>query len=128
MVKNYDFVVTSGGIGPTHVSYRTWHTHGLYSTYPDAPQDDITYQSLAKAFDMPLTLNDETAERMQANLKARGMISQQNEEQKKARERMALFPTGGNAEVLFVADDKWVPVVRLMGKVSLTNFIGRGPS
>lgn len=72
---------------------------------------------------MPLTLHDETCERMQANIKARGLISQQNEEQKKARERMALFPTGEGAEVLFTTEDKWVPVVRLMGKVSRRTFL-----
>jgi molybdenum cofactor synthesis domain-containing protein len=52
MTSKYDFVITSGGIGPT--------------------PDDITYQSLAKAFDgEPLEYHDETLRRMQANLKAR---------------------------------------------------------
>ncbi|KAF8752406.1 Molybdopterin binding protein, partial [Rhizoctonia solani] len=44
MVKNYDFVVTSGGIGPTH--------------------DDITYASLGVAFNNPLVLHQPTLERM----------------------------------------------------------------
>lgn len=45
--------------------------------------------------------------------------------QKEARERMALFPINENtskdqsqSEVIFVEGDKWVPVVRLGGKVS----------
>jgi len=49
-------------------------------------------------------------------------------EEREARDRMALFPTakgghfgdgqgGARSEVLFVCDDRWVPVVRLGGKV-----------
>ncbi len=48
---------------------------------------------------------------------------------REARNRMALFPTakgghggsgegGPRSEVIFVESDKWVPVVRLGGKVS----------
>ncbi|KAJ9110727.1 hypothetical protein QFC20_002768 [Naganishia adeliensis] len=99
MVDKYDFVVTSGGIGPTH--------------------DDITYPSIAKAFDMPLTLNKDTVDRMQAAIAARGGFQQQTPEQVHARQRMAMFPTGDNAEVLFVQEDKWVPVVRVMGKLCI---------
>ena len=57
------------------------------------------------------------------------MISTASPEQKAARDRMALFPTaqgghggdgggGERSEVIFVEEDKWVPVVRLGGKVS----------
>jgi molybdopterin-biosynthesis enzyme MoeA-like protein len=120
MTKNYDFVVTSGGIGPTH--------------------DDITYQSLAKAFNLELKHHKETMTRMW------GMTSPERQKEletapeavREARNRMALFPTaqGGHAvggeessegggertgemsEVIFVEEDKWVPVVRLAGKVS----------
>lgn len=42
---------------------------------------------------------------------------EQTEEQKTARNRMALFPKG--AEVLFVQDDLWVPVVRVNGNVCI---------
>ncbi|KAG1872888.1 MoaB/Mog domain-containing protein [Suillus subalutaceus] len=80
MVETYDFVVTSGGIGPTH--------------------DDITYASLAKE-----------------SGKYRAWISKQSEEQRTARKRMALFPDA--AEVIFVASDIWVPVVRLQGKLCI---------
>lgn len=121
MTRNYDFVVTSGGIGPTH--------------------DDITYQSLGKAFGFELKHHQETLKRMW------GMTSPARQKElseapaavREARDRMALFPTakgghtvggegevsqqgGETSEVLFVEEDKWVPVVRLAGKVRLGGF------
>ncbi|KAI0088259.1 MoaB/Mog domain-containing protein [Irpex rosettiformis] len=95
MVSNYDFVITSGGIGPTH--------------------DDITYASLAKAFNQPLVHHDETLRRMEVITRNRPSIAQQSEEQKAARERMALFPA--EAEVLYTESEIWVPVIRLEGKL-----------
>lgn len=67
---------------------------------------DITYASLAKAFDQPLVHHAETLRRMAEMSKQRSWIDTQNEEQRRARERMALFPA--NAETLFVASDIWV--------------------
>ncbi|KAG8216151.1 MoaB/Mog domain-containing protein [Butyriboletus roseoflavus] len=95
MVERYDLVITSGGIGPTH--------------------DDITYASLAKAFGQQLSYHAETLTRMEELIRLRPSFTQQNEEQRIARKRMALFPHA--AEVLFVAPDIWVPVVRLGGKL-----------
>ncbi|GAA5964187.1 hypothetical protein JCM21900_001499 [Sporobolomyces salmonicolor] len=97
MHERYDLVVTSGGLGPTH--------------------DDITYESIAKAFDTTLEYDDETIKRMDAFGRKRYNFDQQTEEQKKARLRMALFPK--EAEVLFVQEDLWVPVVRVAGKVCI---------
>jgi len=120
MTSKYDFVVTSGGIGPTH--------------------DDITYESLGKAFNLPLKHHQETLTRMMgmASPERRAELEKATREQREARERMALFPTsaGGHvvgyeqgedgdrskkegeiSEVIFVEGDKWVPVVRLGGKV-----------
>ncbi|KAJ6618741.1 MoaB/Mog domain-containing protein [Mycena sp. CBHHK59/15] len=97
MVKNYDFVITSGGIGPTH--------------------DDITYASLAKAFSQSLAHHPETLERMAQMIKHGAWISTQTPQQRAATERMALFPD--QAEVIFVAEDIWVPVVRLEGKLCI---------
>ncbi|GAA5836901.1 hypothetical protein JCM11251_005818 [Rhodosporidiobolus azoricus] len=88
MHKNYDMIVTSGGIGPTH--------------------DDITYQSIAKAFDTTLEYHEET----------------KHQEQKTAGLRMALFPKD-NAEVLFVQEDLWVPVIRVAGKVCILPGVPR---
>lgn len=81
--KGYGLVITSGGVGPTH--------------------DDITYQSIAKAFDAELEYNQETIDRMEASGKKRYNMGAQTEEQKTARLRMALFPVG--AEVLHVRED-----------------------
>lgn len=75
---------------------------------------------MAKAFNLPLELNQETVKRMHAGMVARGMDpNAQDAEQRTARERMAQLPTGKGAECIFVAEDKWVPVVRLGGKVSI---------
>jgi len=94
MVRTYDFVVTSGGIGPTH--------------------DDITYASLAKSFSQPLVHHTETLRRLEAQRKWRYTP---NAQQRVALERMALFPE--KAEVIFVGSDIWVPVVRLEGKLCI---------
>jgi molybdenum cofactor synthesis domain-containing protein len=65
MSEAYDFVFTSGGIGPTH--------------------DDLTMDAVAKAFDRQLELNLSMMERME-----RHQGTPPNESQRK----MALIPTG----------------------------------
>ncbi|KAJ8472661.1 hypothetical protein ONZ45_g16574 [Pleurotus djamor] len=103
MVQNYDFVITSGGIGPTH--------------------DDITYASLARAFDQRLAHHPECLRRMDEMIRHRPWAATQNEEQREATRRMALFPS--DAEVLFVAKDIWVPVRML---TALTPFLPLPPA
>lgn len=67
---------------------------------------DITYASLAKAFNQPLAHHAETLRRMGLMSRSWADIEKQNDEQRAARERMALFPA--HAEVLFTGSEIWV--------------------
>lgn len=94
MSKNYDFVVTSGGIGPTH--------------------DDITYPSLAAAFSSPLALHSETADRMRAITSKRPNSPTFDWDSPSAaltaKLRMATLPSGPGTKAVFVSDYLWVPI------------------
>ena len=99
--------MTSGGIGPTH--------------------DDITYESIARAFDPEegkLVYHDETLRRMYELSKRRFNFNDQTEEQQTARKRMALFPVK-NAEVLHVDSALWVPVVRMKERLCILPGVPR---
>ena len=74
-------IFTSGGIGPTH--------------------DDITYESIAKAFGTTAELHDETVELMKVHYGSQG------KEVNEARLRMARLPKG--CEVL-TTPGLWVPL------------------
>ncbi|GAM85108.1 hypothetical protein ANO11243_031120 [Dothideomycetidae sp. 11243] len=113
MSSTYDFVVSSGGIGPTH--------------------DDITYSSIASAFGLPLELHDKTFERMQRL--SRPHKSQPDFSWTKpsaaleAKKRMAILPRDTNLsdeeQVLFVADDLWVPVSVVNGNIHILPGVPR---
>jgi hypothetical protein len=77
---------------------------------PDRILTDITYGSLAKAFNQSLVHHPETLRRLEAMTRHRPwssqQTSQQTSQQLEATRRMALFPD--QAEVIFVGSDLWV--------------------
>lgn len=97
--KLNDVVFTSGGVGPTH--------------------DDITYASIAKAFDLELSYHTPTIDRM---MQIKG-ASTLNERQK----RMALIPFPHDN--IWYSKDLWQPLVQvknvfiLPGVMSLFNSL-----
>ncbi|KAI0525858.1 molybdopterin binding domain-containing protein [Xylaria bambusicola] len=113
MSNRYDFVVTSGGIGPTH--------------------DDITYQSIAKAFGLPLELHAEAYKRMKKLTKPNkfqpGFSWDVDSPAKTARLRMVELPFDKNrdlaSQALFPCDELWVPVSVVNGNVHILPGVPR---
>jgi molybdopterin-biosynthesis enzyme MoeA-like protein len=113
MSKNYDFVVTSGGIGPTH--------------------DDITYASIAKAYNLQLKLHDSTMEKMRRL--SRPHRSQPNFDWDTpspaltAKMRMAQLPWDENKsedeQVIFVNPELWVPISLVNGNIHILPGVPR---
>ncbi|TPX47360.1 hypothetical protein SeMB42_g00053 [Synchytrium endobioticum] len=105
--SKFGLIFTSGGIGCTH--------------------DDITYESMAKAFNLGLEYHQPTLDRMntiglqtmrkkQEDAEKAGKPRVERPEQTaqmvEARKRMALLPTGKDCDYVFAAQHLWVPIVR----------------
>ena len=113
MSKNYDFVITSGGIGPTH--------------------DDITYASIAKAFDLPLVLHEVALEKMKKlsrpHPNQKNFSWDEDSPARRAKLRMIELPYDKNLpdeeQVLFAAEDLWVPISVVNGNIHIFPGIPR---
>lgn len=113
MSENYDFVVTSGGIGPTH--------------------DDITYQSIAKAFSLPLILHQEAFEKMKKLSKPHPSQPDFSWDTPspalEAKKRMIILPMDKQRnekdQVLFVDEGLWVPISVVNGNIHILPGVPR---
>ncbi|KAI8339745.1 MoaB/Mog domain-containing protein [Chlamydoabsidia padenii] len=97
--SQHDIVFTSGGIGPTH--------------------DDITYDAIAKAYNLPLKLDQDTCRLMEIKSKDRSPDWTLTD----ARKRMALFPSP--AKILRVDPELWVPIVVVNDNIHILPGIPR---
>jgi len=95
--------------------------------------DDITYQSIAKAFDLPLILHEEAFDKMKK-------ISKPHKSQPdfswdvespalQAKKRMIELPIDQNKDlseqVLFVSEDLWVPISVVNGNIHILPGVPR---
>lgn len=104
-------------------------------TSPHHSHDDITYQSIAKAFDLPLFLNEKTFELMKKlSMPHPGeepIDWNEDSPRLRARLRMAELPTDKNRDLekqaLFPCEElgMWVPVAVVNGNVHILPGVPR---
>lgn len=95
--------------------------------------DDITYQSIAKAFDLPLKLHDEAFKKMKLLSKPHPSQPNFNWEEDspdlRAKLRMVYLPTDESRpltdQFLFTSEDLWVPVSVVNGNIHILPGIPR---
>ncbi|KAI9256624.1 MoaB/Mog domain-containing protein [Phascolomyces articulosus] len=98
--SQHDLVFTSGGIGPTH--------------------DDITYEAIARAYSLPIEVDEETCQAMEKVMLNRDSRWKMTD----ARKRMAIFPKP--AKILRTCPDElWVPVVVVNDNIHILPGIPR---
>lgn len=90
----YQFIITTGGIGSTH--------------------DDITYECVAKSFDLPCKIDFELQRRMQMISNPEARLSGQA---LKDYYKMATLPSGSIVKKYFTSDELWVPVCSVNSQV-----------
>lgn len=101
----YDLTITSGGIGSTH--------------------DDITYESIAKAYKLPLQLSIETVERakmMRAQQGLKPVVP--NTVEWESLQRMTTLPSG-DIVTSYYSPTSWTPVVTVNGKLAVLPGVPR---
>lgn len=130
MSNNYDFVVTSGGIGPTYICISS-NASTLLTSF--CRHDDITYQSIAKAFGLKLKLHQEAYEKMKKLSKPHpfqpNFSWDEDSPARRAKLRMIELPTDEtrdvNKQVIFPVEDLWVPVACINGNVHILPGVPR---
>ncbi|AOA62756.1 hypothetical protein KP2612_002992 [Komagataella phaffii] len=106
--SKFDFIVTSGGIGPTH--------------------DDITYSSIAKAYGLSLKHDQFAYDKCLEKIGDKIKFNTFTQEQIDANLRMFLLPydpNDSNFVKTYYANDLWVPIVNINNKLNILPGIPR---
>ncbi|KAM3481103.1 hypothetical protein MY8738_004641 [Beauveria namnaoensis] len=124
----YDFVVTRQVLQEAHYIREM---SIISSNQPS--HDDITYQAIAKAFDLPLKIHDEAFKRMKLLAKPHPSQPKFNWDEDspdlRAKMRMVYLPTDESRpltdQFLFTSEELWVPVSVVNGNVHILPGIPR---